>query len=131
MLRPNDAPIAHSKAEYATSELEYQFGEHYHLDAAYLPAPQAGFGRLSPRYAYIACDHKSGHGLSHPPNTLNADSVVQVILCIYTYNYIKYRIKIRAIATDAHPSVTARELSTLLSSTSASFLKSSDVTGPM
>ena len=70
MLRPNDAPIAHSKAEYRTSELEYQFGEHYHLDAAYLPAPQAGFGRLSPRYAYIACDHKSGHGLFHPSLTL-------------------------------------------------------------
>jgi hypothetical protein len=113
MLRPNDAPIAHSKVEYRTKELEYQFGEYYHLDAAYLPAPQAGFGRLSHRYAYIACDHKSGHGLFNPSHTLNPDSVAQVILYIYTYNYIKYRIKIRTIATDAHPSFTARELDSL------------------
>ena len=39
--------------------------------------------------------------------------MAQVILYIYAYNYIKYRIKIRAIATDAHPSFTARELDSL------------------
>ena len=88
-------------------------GEHYHLDAAYLPTPQMGFGRLSPLYVYIANDYKSGHGLFYPSNTLDTASVAQTVLFFYTYNYVKFRIKIRAIATDAHPSFTARELDSL------------------